>query len=208
MPPKPRGPPCVPSADAPRPYPAPHSISADGRTPARFSASRSFEIIRICCAHAFESRPRPVTAAFSITSNGKTRSTLDVNGTTVTTPDARFPASLLTMTTGRRLRISPPIVGSSTANQISPRRIVFDPVGAGRFEIPELLFLAGDRSHPSPNPPRIRSSTSGRPTCPPFSSTSSPSIDGSSASRRHTCALSAKELATTSSAHAPSARIA
>ena len=64
---------------------------------------------------ALLSLARPVWAAGSSTSNGNTRATLDVSGTTVTTDDARLAALLLTTTTGRVFCTSAPMVGSSAA---------------------------------------------------------------------------------------------
>src|SRR4051794_2758240 len=89
---------------------------------------RSTATERSCSACAFESVRRPVRPAGRSVWKGKTRATLLVTGTIVTTPRPRRAAtalarSLLTSTAGRRLFASLPRTGSRSTSRISPRRI-------------------------------------------------------------------------------------
>ena len=95
--------------------------------------SRELSIVRTCCAIALLSFESPLSATVSLTSNGYTILALEVSGTTVTRDEARLAASLLTMITGRVLRISEPRVGSSAAKKNSPRFII-KPVGRAARE--------------------------------------------------------------------------
>src|SRR3990172_926584 len=72
---------------------------------------------------------------------GYTRSVREVMGTTCTRFKYLFAASLLMMTAGRFLRISPPSDGSKFTHQTSPRLIGH--ISNGRLRPLERLGLAG-----------------------------------------------------------------